>query len=324
MKARFLAIVGLLAGALITAYAISTFDQYRQNNSVEGEENHFSVRWMGFAPADYSNQYPNYCIDINDLKDSTLKMQIALQLKNQESNPYYFLIDNYGLPPANWTITPYKIGLIGVGATSQFVYSNISRTKPTSISMGLLTENASLVVKAYSDASYSNFYSQDNFNVTFNFIDRTAPVWSQLHHDNFDDATTQQWSAQGSNSPSVSASTEYYRSFQYSLKLAQGRYASNAHEAALKKSFSVSSSFTEAYLIFSIRSQSWAADQFKIVINGTTYFRSDIQPSTNRWYRFAIPLQTGKVSIVELWCLPNTTAWTYYYAYLDDVYVIAR
>jgi hypothetical protein len=325
MRSKVLAIVGLLAVALISAYVISSTDWYHRDNPAESVENHFSVRWMGFAPSDYSSQYPNYCIDVNDLKDSTLKMQIALQIKNQESNGYYFLIDKYGEPSENWTIVPYQIGYVAVDATKQFVYSNASRIKPLSISEGLLTENVSLAVGAYNDASYTSLYSQDNFNVTINFIDRMAPSWLQLYSNNFDDGTTQQWLALGTPyASSVASDTTYYRSFQYSLKLTQGVGASGYSTSAFKKSFSVGSAYSEAYLIFSIRSQYWGSDQFKVIVNGTTYFRSDIQPSTNKWYQFALPLQTGKVSTIELWCIGGVGTGGPYRAYLDEVYIIAR
>jgi len=290
-------------------------------DTTSSETDHFSVTWMGFSPPDYSNQYPDYYICINNLADDPLAMQIALQIKNQEDSGYYFLIEQYTAPPAGWTISPYYIGYVSVDETKTFTYEDVTRSKPTSIAGGRLTESVDLVVKAYWDAAYTSFYSQDNFTATFHFIDRTSAVWTQLNYDNFDDGTTQQWDWTGDVSwGGFDISSKYYRSFQYSLRL----YGTQAvyYDYAYRKSFETTGPFSEAYLIYSLRSGKWPSDP-KILLDGTKYFAPDMSPTTNVWYQFTIPLPTGTTTEIQIWAADDRYD-VEGESYLDDVYVIAK
>ena len=290
---------------------------YNTNNV---ETNHFSVTWMGFSPTDYSNQYPEYYICINNLAENTLTMQVALQIKNQESSGYYFLIEQYSAPPAGWTISTYYIGYIAVDETKTIVYSDLQRTRPTSISGGVQTESVDLVVKAYWDVSYTDLYSQDNFAVTFHLIDRTSAAWKQLYYNDFDDGTTQGWSGASHDSDGqywLGVLSTYYRSFQYSLGL---RDTSSAlGPACYRKSFDTTGPYSEAYLVFSIRSDNWPGE-CQIEFDNVDYFRTDVAPSNHVWYQFAIPLPVGQTSQVEIFAHNYALS----YAYLDDVYIIAK
>ena len=56
---------------------------------VSSGQNHFSVRWMGFSPYDYSNEYPEYYICINNLADDVLQMsdlQEASEIREAKTN----------------------------------------------------------------------------------------------------------------------------------------------------------------------------------------------------------------------------------------------
>jgi len=247
------------------------------NKSTEVAQGHFSVRWMGFVP-DYSDQYPDYYICINNLKDATLTMNIALQIKNQEDSGYYFTVEKYSELPAGWTVPTMYVGLINKDETKSFTYSAY-RTKPASIPSGRLTESINLVVKAYYDASYTNLYSQDNFTATFHFIDRTSSVWTILYNDNFDDGTVQGWGYGGGPGTSLGVSNDYYRSYSYSLRL----IANGWDQAWYVKTFNVPTTYQEAYLIFSLRSNSWGNMQIRL--DGVTYFKPDVGPSANVWYQ---------------------------------------
>jgi len=302
---------------------------------VSSGQNHFSVRWMGFSPTDYSNEYPEYYICVNNLADNILQMQIALEIKNQENMTLYFKVDQYESPPNGWTINAMAVGPVNVDETKQFVYDGAFRVRPTSIPEGRLTETINLVIQAYYDSGYTNFYSQDNFTVTFNFLDLNSPTWTVLYHDDFDDGTTQGWSYILNRYPSspkggdasIEVSDTYYRSFHYSLKLHTWTYATQYSEwasAAFSKSFDIGLP-TEAYLIFSIRSDDWSAfDDYGIKINGVTYFKSDVIPEVNTWYQFAIPLRLGEKNTVEIWVTYLQGNDKHAYSYLDDVYVIGK
>jgi len=321
-------VCAIILGTILTAGTLRilnlTSKEIGQSHKPIEDSNHFSVQWMGFSPTDYSNLYPDYYICINDLAESTLTMQIALQILNQEAYGYYFLIEQNSAPPAGWTISTFYIGYIDVDETLTFVYSDIERTKPGSISGGVLTESVDLVAKAYWDSSYTNLYSQDNFAVTFNFIDRTAAVWNQLYNSDFDDASVQGWSHIGSGNLIVSST--YYRSFQYSLRL----YSNDVWGAAYRKSFDVTGPYAEAYLIFSLRSTNWEYPVSgygitpRISFDGTTYFRPDVIPSTDKWYQFIIPIPVGTSTQVDIYAVCRDDTAFKHYAYLDDVFLIAK
>jgi len=233
-------------------------------------------------------------------------MNIALQIKNQELSGYWFRIQAYEAPPAGWTLPVKDVGYIAPDGTWNGLYSPY-RTKPTSIAAGRLTEMVNIAVKAYYDGTYTSFYSEANFTARFHFIDRTSSVWTRLYNNTFDDGTAQGWGASG-------ISGTYYRSYPYSLYLSTG-----GSEAAFSKSFEVETIYSEAYLIFSIRSSNWPGST-RINLDGVTYFMPDVVPSANIWYQFTIPIPTAPpvVTSVEIW------AASYSQAYLDDAFVIAR
>lgn len=344
---QFLAIylvIVITGSALITVIAPRPEDS---NNVVPS--GHFSVRWMGFSPTDYNNSYPEYTICINNLRDDPLRMQIAFQIKNQEAQGYYVLIDGYSAP-AGWSFDPYQIGYVSVDETKPFVYENVTRIVPSTILQGRLTETITLVVKAYHNDTYTNLYSEDYVDVTFNLIDRTSESWTILYHDDFDDNTTQGWQSVGDGGQensycghgiSLTASPDYYRSFQYSLKLSIwasgtqvwnpiGRYYdyyAGWQSGGVEKTFTIGNE-GEAYLLFSLKSSQF--DLFNsngIKINGTTYFMPDVVPSSNIWYQFAVPLQKDSANIVDIWLASlyvRGGSGAGAASYLDDIFVIAK
>jgi len=277
-----------------------------KTNASDSGDNHFSVVYRGFI-SDYSTSYPDYYITINELKDDPLRMYLQIYLQNQEASGYYFMIDQYETPPAGWTIVPSFIDFIGVDAYQPYTYSNIYRLKPASIPAGEFNETINLVVKAYHDSSYTDFYSQDNFTVTYHFIDRTAPAWTVIEYDSFDDGNKEGWSGNG-----ISVSTDYYRSFRYSLRSAAYQ------QAAFSKSFSIVSPYTKGYLICPIRVSAYSAET-RIDIDGQTAFKSDSGTLVNAWCQYSIPLHFGPSSVSIILSHSSTVN-----AYMDDVYVIAK
>lgn len=294
-----------MAVYLSVIIAVSTFmvvvAPRLQTQNEAASTNHFSVVWMGFMPLNpsYPNQYPDYIICINNVLSDPLVMNIALQIKNQEDKGYYFKIGPYGSQPSGWSLPNVPLGFVDVDQTLTFAYQP-TRIKPTSIAGGVLTESINILVSAYFDSGLTNLYSEDNFTVTFKFIDRLSNAWSTIYYDNFDDGTSQDWIAS-----SKSVSTDYYRSFPYSLKFASYAY----------KSFSVAAGYSEAYLIFSLRTGN--SPNFNIQFDGVTYFCPDVTVGSNTWYQFAIPVPIGQSTTIKLDGLSA-------YSYLDEIYLIAK
>jgi len=317
-------LVSVLVGTISALQSSLTEQPSTRSNGEYSEEPRFSVRWMGFCPT-YNNQTPDYYICINDLKDDYLTMHIAMQIQNFENSSYWFLIESFTAPPTGWTVTTYYIGFINIDQTITFTYSNINRTKPTSIPEGRITESINLVVRAYHDSSYTNLYSQDNFTVQFHFLDLTSPAWTMLHNDNFDDGTAQGWHAQkqGSGGYAGPEPYTYYRSWPYSLRVTNDyRYDSYCN---FYKDFVTNGSLNEVYLVYSILSGRWTQhDRGAVYINEVVYFQSDVSPSTGTWYQVAIPLPLNqssrvRIPVIEVEWLSGT-----YSAYLDDVYVVGK
>jgi len=328
---RFMAI-WFLAVILGTVLATGTLkilyiqpEQIERNETQTQGNNHFSVRWMGFLPT-YSNQYPDYCVCINNLAGESWTMDLGFQIKNQEDQGYYFQIAQNATPPTGWTLPTRNLTFVGIDVSYQFTY-NATRSKIASISQGELIEQLPLVVRAYRDIGLTDFYSQDSFNITFRFLDYTSPNWSVLYNDNFDDKTQQSWTNFGSPYQSVSVADTYYRSFPYSLR-ATYTYSGGWGEAGFRKSFTVPAGFPEAYLIFSLRSDNYYPNQpsagVRVYYDGTQYFGVNqlAVPSTGVWYQFALKIPVAKTTQIDVYAV---YAWhSEYSAYLDDVFVIAK
>lgn len=295
----FVAVIGIFA-------AVHHFNApVQQQGGPESGGSGHSVKWKGFYGT-YDNTYPDYYICINGLKENTLTMNMALKIVNQENRPFYFRIEQYQSPPVGWTIDPMDIGLIGTDQTLNFTYSGVKRDRPTSISGGLMMENVNLVVEAYYDSGYTSLYSQDNFLVRFNFIDRSSPVWITLYYDHFDNyLTTDGWS--GVN---AGYSETYYRSYSGSFKFAY--YGS----PWASKNFTVTG-YSEAYLIFSLRKTSGTSGP-EIAFDGATEYKLDVDAPADLWHQYTVRFPTGKTTALNI----NMTSGGD--AYLDDVYIITK
>jgi len=277
----------------ISVFAFSFATMFNSPSVTKGtEKSHFSVVWKGFKP-DYSNQFPDYCICINNLKDESLRMYVQLKIENYENMSLYFMVDQYAVPPSGWYAGPQYLGLVAItNPIMTFTYSNLNRTKPVSIPEGSLHESVELTVKSYYDSGYTQFYSQANFTANFHFIDVTAPVWTKFIYYNFDDGTTQGWSGN-------LHSWTYYRSWPSSI----GGIPS--------KTIDLIGNYTEGYLV---------AAAYMYPISPTIYldsvvcFKPDIPSGTTAWHQIAIPLPVNKATYVSIYSV----------SYVDDAYVLAK
>lgn len=327
---RFMAI-WFLAVVLGTVVATGTLrilytkpEQIERNETQTQDNNHFSVRWMGFLPT-YSNQYPDYCVCINNLAGENWTMSLGFQIKNQEDSGYYFQIGPNGTSPLGWTLPTVNLLFVGIDETLTFNYL-ANRSRIASIPQGEFVEQISLIVKAYYDIALTQLYSQDSFNMTFRFLDYEAPAWSIIYNDNFEDKTSQGWgkTTEGTIYYQLTVSNDYYRSYPYSLKLERTtQYSSYSIADQYRKSFTVPSGFMTAYLIFSIRGEYFYDNRVAVYFDNTKYFGMSVEASSNIWYQFAVPLpigQTTQVDIVGAYSDGVNRACTY----LDDVYVVAK
>jgi hypothetical protein len=328
LKKAILYLSSVIFVAILLAGAIQiTLSQFGEQNPVpmtSEAKPHFSVKWMGFAPdrsttwpvaQPYNNSYSEYYVCINDVVSDKLYMPVSFRLVNQENSSFYFRISQNTSFPTGWSTPTNEIGLVNIDETRFFTVTT-ERIKPSSIPQGRLSENITLTVQAYYDSAYTQFYSQDNVPVTFNFIDRTAPAWSMLSTDNFDTSTQNQWTSL-TNYGGVAVVGNIYRSYPNSLRLENWYY-----DGGFGNTIAVNSSYTEAYIIASVKTYTWLAPP-SVTFNGTIYFEPDVNPTQNSWYQLTIPLPVNQTTQVGIYFVP----WLYQnaaYGYLDDVYVIAK
>jgi hypothetical protein len=303
-------LVSVLAGTIVSLRYSSTEKTPQQVD--QQSQGHFSVIYRGFVPDTYNASIPDYYMCINDLAGDTMTMKLYMEVKNQESTAYYIKTNHAGgYHPPGWSFsqensTGGNMIYVGVDQTKYF-HIVLTRDRPSSIPEGRITETLNLTVQAFYDKDYQNFYDEDFFNATFHFIDRTAPVWTVLCYNNFDDATTQGWTA-GYQS---GVSTTLYRSYRYSF---YATYYQSPSYAVAMKTFNVPETFNEAYLIFASYGLGYSATQIRL--NGTIYFKPDEPRKYNEWYQFTVPIFIGSTSVRiehQSWVIR-----------IDDVYVIAR
>jgi hypothetical protein len=268
----------------------------RPNISTEVKGSHFSVVWKGFKPT-YSDQFPDYYICINNLKDESLQMYIQLKIENYENVSLYFMIDKYLEPPTDWYVSPQYFGFVDIANPIRtFTYYNFARTKPAAIPQGSLHESVELAVKAYYDSSYTQFYSQANFTVNFHFIDVTAPVWTKVIYDNFDDETVQGWSS------AILQKWQPCRSWPCSITPYYSAY----------KTFDLFGNYTEAYFVAAVFG---GPSSIYIYLDSAPCFYSDVTTGfVSPWCQIAIPLPVNRATAVMIGG----------FSYMDDVYVVAK
>ncbi len=292
-------LVSVLTGTIVALQFIPAEKPSTQNGMFVQEEdaqdsqNHFSVVYRGFRPGSALAAFPDYYICINDLAGDTLTSKIRLEIKNQEGSDYYFKLTNASYLPPEWDVTTY-FGLVRVDQTREFS-GDLRRDMPSSIPAGMDDETLDLALQAYFDEFYTEFYSEDTFDVTFYFIDREAPSWTIFDYNNFDNYTSEGWT-------NCAPTYLYYRSYPCSVQT----------NIWFRKTIVVPEIYIEAYLIFSARP--WGSN-FQIYFNGTAYFLPEGSSTTN-WVQVAVPLWIGAT---EVWIYTGTA-----YAYMDDVYIIAR
>ena len=331
-KKEKIAFLTLALAAVICIFAVIQHvnTPLQQQGSPESGGSGHSVKWMGVYVPWGENTYPDYYVCINDLRDN-IQMQIAIQINNQENSGYYFKIEPSGSPPLNWTITPMTMGYIDVDEMKTFAYNGASRVNPWTIPEGLKTEQINLVVKAFYDSGYTQLYSQDNFNVTFHFIDRKSG-WTILYNDNFDNWSTQGWGREWNywGGSILYPTSEFYTSFPCSLKLSYPIMSGTPGiRTWLVKTFTWENywGYSEAYFIFSFRTDEWRTGEdfaHYVKYDDNIVFHPGLALTPNRWFQFAVPWPVDNTTTVRIFGSTWMGPYDFSSIYIDSVYVIAR
>jgi len=189
--------------------------------------------------------------DIDSLPDP---MQLGLTIRafNYDDVGLYFQIT--GSHP-DYTFGTVNLGLVGSGTD---IYRNLdnfaSRPRPAAETEEVIT----LILRAYTDAGYSDLKHTYNRSVTVIIINSQNGSWTTDVENNFDDGTVQGWSSDTDLpawvSHSVSVVTDYVLSSPYALRLycSSTAFLPAQMSAWLRKTFTTPDK-TNVFAIINIR-----------------------------------------------------------------------
>ncbi len=295
----------------------------------------FSVRYIGFSP-DVPDNIADIYICVQDIY-ADQSLVLPFQMYNHENRTLYFTIEDNGTDltgqVADYVLAVEEMGSVGGSGEldDTWTYTITVDNIPSSLGATENMDTIYLRVSSWEDSEYSVLYTRDNFVINIHYIDREDTGWTIVDEDNFDDGTAQGWSAEkGSQTMgdvSATATDVIYRSENYSLMITADMTYSSGQSLSVTacpyKSLTVSG--TSAYLIASVRTQSWDSCEFGIYENDSK-IASPVEFSTNVWYQMVIPLTVdGNAHKVEMYDLVGRyNIKGKNYAYIDDVYVIQR
>ena len=281
--------------------------------------------------------------DIVSLPDP-VKLGITIRAYNYDDVGLYFQVT---AQCSAWTFETVNLGLIGSGAN---IYQNLdefgSRAKPASETEQIIK----LILKAYTDAGYSNLKWTFEKNIDMVFIKSDDPSYTTDVLNNFDDGTVQGWAVANEQNnwtgpptyPILSVVSDYVLSALYSIKMTQrfeiGIPGGGEGRGRLYKSFATPNKDI-IYAIIDIRAGEDASFRQKYLLvqgDATTLIYlgrpfdtvdADYVP-VNKWIRIVIPLPkntTVEIRIVQdgLKVADGTVA-RQCYLWMDDFKIISK
>ena len=160
--------------------------------------------------------------DVLNLPDP-VKLGLTVRYFNFDDVALYFQITGSG---PGYTFDTVNLGSLGSGANA---YRNLdefaSRAKPSAgeFTAGELVESIKLILKAYTDAAYTDLKWTHERSVSVIWIKSDDPAFTQDVLNDFDDGTVQTWAVTNElkSNPTVGVATDYVLSAPYSLLMTQ-------------------------------------------------------------------------------------------------------
>jgi len=153
--------------------------------------------------------------DLFNLPDPVI-LGLTIRYYNFDEVGLYFRVTGSGI---GYTFGTVILGLLASGTNAYVNLDNFgSRAKPA----GEILESINLILRAYTDAAYTNLKWEYVRTVTVIWIDSSDPGYTVDVNNNFDDGTVQGWSAvQETGGPSCTCAVaqDYVLSPPYSLKM---------------------------------------------------------------------------------------------------------
>lgn len=234
--------------------------------------------------------------DIFNLPDPT-ELGITTRIFNDDTVDLYFKIT--GSDGAEWTFSTVEIGLIDAGTNVHRTFDEFaSRTKPSSE----LEEKIDIILRAYTDAGYTDLKWEYTRTVTVVWINSDDPLYTVDELDNFDDGTVQGWAVvdELGTGASLAVATDYYLSSPYSARVLMPNDALYVR-TRLYKSFTTSDK-PNVFAIIDTRTAKGIGNHFvkylEVAKDGVTLvfvgrpsdaFDTDYVP-LDRWLRVVVPL----------------------------------
>jgi len=249
--------------------------------------------------------------DVVNLPDPVL-LGITVRYFNYDDVDLYFQIT--GSAPG-YTFGTVNLGLLASGANAYINLDNFaSRAKPSAgdFTNGEFEENITLILKAYTDAGYTNLKWTHERTVTVHWIKSDDPAWTQDVLNDFDDGSVQGWSAANeagnqAGYPTCGVATDYVLSAPYSLKVCSRLNASSGElRSRVYKSFTTPDK-NKVFAIANVRLQKTHDDgvtygswwkYLREQRNGTVLVhigkpynvnKTNDAP-VNKWFRIVVPL----------------------------------
>jgi len=291
-----------------------------------------------------------------------VNLGMTVRYFNHDDVTLYFQITGSGV---GYTFGTVNLGSLASGTDG---YRNLddftSRAKPSAgdLPSGEKDENITLILRAYTDAGYSNLKWTYERTVGIHWINSADPSFTVDFLNNFDDGTVQGWAVahEAGNAtpaggyPSISVVTDYVLSTPYSCLMWQrtgqgvGAAVDRWLRARLYKSFNTPNK-NKVYAILDVRLSSsatgggnpWTAvkqlwikegDIVRIYLGRPTDYVNENYVPANKWMRIIIPLPPNtsvQIRIVlegsghrDVSSGPDTY-WNWY-TWLDDFKIISK
>ena len=196
--------------------------------------------------------------DVLDLPDPVL-LGITIRYFNYDGVGLYFQITASG---TGYTFGTVNLGLLGAGANR---YENLddfgSRAKPVvgDFTLGEFEESVTLILRAYTDAGYTDLKWTHERTVTVYWIKSDDAAWTLDEDDDFDDGTVMGWAVANETGndggyPTIAVATDFVLSAPYSCKITQKASAEGVEfRARLYKSFTTADR-PKVFAIINLRS----------------------------------------------------------------------
>lgn len=275
--------------------------------------------------------------DVVNLPDPVL-LGLTIRYFNYDAVTLYFQITGSGV---GYTFDTVNLGSLGSGANR---YQNLdefaSRAKPSAgdFTAGELVESITLILRAYTDAEYTDLKWTHERTVGVIFIKSDDPAFTQDVLNDFDDGTVQGWAVAkeaGDVNPTIAVVTDYVLSAPYSVKMTMSHDGYPVRDR-LYKSFTTPNKDV-VYAIIDVRVSKTgvktSTENLKIQRNtatlvylgGPAYIDTVNLVPINKWLRIVVPLP--KNTILELRIVLQLRIYALEdkgYLWLDDFKIVSK